>query len=103
MSPRRLASLLEATEAETAYGGRTKSWDEVATLWVDLKPAGREAAEADQRPVLSETAEAQARDHPLAAPGQRLSLDGDNWRLVRLVRDAPRLGRMTLFLEKDLS
>ncbi len=98
---RRLATLSEATEAETAFGGRTRSWSEVATVWLDLGVAARERAEAGQRPVLTETAEAVARDHPLAAAGQRLSLGGDNWRLVRLVRDAPKLGRMTLFLEKD--
>ena len=99
---RRLATLKAATEAETAFGGRTKSWSDVATLWVDLKPpSGRETSQVDQRPTLSETAEAEARDHPLAAAGQRLALDGTNWRLVRLVRDAPRPGRMTLFLEKD--
>jgi hypothetical protein len=97
----KLATLKAATEAETAFGGRTRSWAEVATLWVDLKVSARERAEADQRPVLTETAEALARDHPLAAVGQRLTLDGDNWRLVRLARGAPKIGRMTLFLEKD--
>jgi hypothetical protein len=73
-------------------------------LWVDLHPpAARERAEAGQRPVLTETAEAEARDHPLAEAGQRLSLDGDSWRVIRVTRGAPKLGRMILFLEKDLS
>ena len=101
-SLRRLATLKSVVEAETAYGGRTRSWADVTTLWVDLKvTGGSEGAEADQRPSLSETAEAQARDHPSAAAGQRLSVGGDNWRVVRLVRGAPKIGRMTLFLQKE--
>src|SRR5690606_8355277 len=77
---RRLATLEAAVEAETAFGGRTRSWSEVAALWVDLKtPTGRERAQGGQRPVLTESAQAEARDHPLAAAGQRLALDGDNW------------------------
>ena len=99
---RRLAVLQSAVEAETAFGGRTRSWSEVASVWVDLRvTGGSEGAEAGQRPALSESARAEARDHPGAAAGQRLSVGGDNWRLVRLVRGAPKLGRMTLHLEKD--
>lgn len=99
---RRLATLKSATESETAFGGRTRSWSEVATLWVDLTiTGGSEGAQAGQRPVLDVSAQAQARDHPLAAAGQRLSVGGDNWRLVRLVRGEPKIGRMTLFLQKD--
>lgn len=99
---RKLATLKSAAEAETAYGGRTRTWSDVATLWVELKiTGGSEGAEADQRPELSVSAEAEARDHPLAAAGQRLSVGGDNWRLVRLVREQPKLGRMTLYLAKD--
>lgn len=99
---RRLATLKSVVEAQTAFGGRTRSWSDVATLWVDLRiTGGSEGAEADQRPMLSESARAEARDHPLAGAGQRLSVGGDNWRVVRLVRGAPKLGRMTLHLEKD--
>lgn len=101
-SLRRLATLKSAVESETAFGGRTRSWSDLATLWVNLRvTGGSEGAEADQRPSLSETAEAQARDHPSAAAGQRLSVGGDNWRVVRLVRGQPKIGRMTLFLSKD--
>ena len=101
---RRLAVLESAVEAETAFGGRTRSWSEVATLWVDLRvTGGSEGGEADQRPALSEVARAEARDHPAAEAGQRLCVSGDNWRLVRLVRGAPKLGRMTLHLEKEPS
>ena len=101
-SLRRLATLKSAVESETAFGGRTRSWSDVATLWVELTvTAGSEGSEAGQRPVLEVSAQAQARDHPLAAEGQRLSVGGDNWRLVRLARGAPKLGRMTLHLQKD--
>jgi head-tail adaptor len=101
---RRLATLKSAVEAETPFGGRTRTWADVCTLWVDLRvTGGSEGTEADQRPVLSESAEAEARDHPSAAAGQRLVVGGDNWRLVRLVRGSPRLGRMILHLQKDPS
>jgi len=101
---RRLASLQQAAETETAFGGQSRVWSEVATLWVDLREAGpRETSEADQRPLLAVSAEAEARDHPSAAAGQRLVVGGDGWRVLRLVRGVPKGGRMTLFLEKDPS
>lgn len=99
---RKLAVLEAAVEAETPFGGRSRSWSQVATLWVDLRPGSpRQAAGAGQRPVVSDTARAEARDHPAAEAGQRLSLGGDNWRLVRLVRGEPKIGRMILHLEKE--
>lgn len=99
---RQLAVLQEATEAETSFVGRSRTWEEVASVWTQLTvTGGREGAEADQRPVSATSAEAVARDHPLAAAGQRLVVGGDNWRLVRVERGAPKLGLMTLILEKD--
>lgn len=101
---RRLASLESVVEAETAFGGRTRSWSEVASLWVELSVTGaREDSQADQRPDIAEAAKAVARDLAAAQAGQRLVVGGDNWRLVRVVRGAPRIGRMTLFLQKDPS
>ena len=94
--------LEEAVEAETPFGGRSRSWSQVATLWVDLRTGSpRRRSGAGQRPEMAEIAQAEARDHPAAEVGQRLSLDGDNWRLVRLVRGDPKIGRMTLHLEKE--
>jgi head-tail adaptor len=99
---RRLATLQEATETETAFGGRSKTWEEVASVWIQLTiTGGSEGSQAGQRPVLATSAEAVARDHPLAAAGQRLVVGGDNWRLVRVERGAPKLGLMTLILQKD--
>jgi hypothetical protein len=101
---RRLASLQAAAETQTAFGGQSRVWSEVATLWVDLREgAPSERAQAGQRPDLLVTAKAEAREHSAAEPGQRLSLDGETWAVVRNVRGLPSLGRMTLFLEKDLS
>jgi head-tail adaptor len=101
-SLRRLAVLQSAAETETAYGGRTRVWSDVASLWVDLSvTGGSERSQAAQRPELSEQAKAEARDHPSAAAGQRLVIGGDNWRVVRLTRGEPKIGRMTLFLQKD--
>ena len=101
---RRLASLQAAAETETAFGGRSRVWSEVATVWVDLREGGpRETTEADQQPQLAVSAEAEARDHPSAAAGQRLVVSGDGWRVLRLIRGIPKPGRMTLYLEKEPS
>ena len=59
----RTLSVLEAlSQAETVFGGRSRTWTEVAAVWIDLRPAGhREAGDGGTRPVLTETAEAEAR------------------------------------------
>ena len=98
---RTLAVLEGVTEAETVFGGRTKTWVQIAALWVDLRPLGhREAGEAASRPGLVETAEAQAHRHAAAARGQRLKAGGEAWRVVAVSPDRPRAGRMLLHLER---
>lgn len=100
-SLRTLAVLEAASEAETVFGGRTRSWVEVAALWVDLRPDGhREAGDALSRPVLTETAQAVARSG-VAARGMRLKAGGEPWRVVAVRPSDPRPGRMTLKLERS--
>jgi hypothetical protein len=100
-SLRTLAVLEAALEAETVFGGRSKTWAQVAALWVDLRPSGhREAGDGVQRPALIETAEAEARVHAAAARGQRLKAGGEAWRVVAVTPSRPRPGRMTLSLER---
>lgn len=100
-SLRTLAVLEAPSEAETVFGGRTKSWTQVAALWVDLQPAGhRERSEETTRPVLIETARAVARTHAVAARGQRLKAGGEAWRVVAVTPARPAPGRMTLSLER---
>ena len=100
---RRLATLSAPSESVTPYGGRSVSWNEVATLWLDLRPVTRRQwTRPDGPPQTTETLDAEARDHPDAAPGQRLSVDGQTWRLVAVQRALPAAGRMTLTLERDL-
>jgi len=95
------ATLQAASESETAFGGRTRVWADVCDLWVALAVKGAgEPAEGGLRPVFAEDALAEAHDHPLAAQGQRLLADGYSWRVVRVVRAAPRMGRMTLYLDR---
>ncbi len=98
---RTLAILEAVSEAETVFGGRTKSWVQVAALWVDLQPRGhRESADGGARPALIETAEAVARPHASAARGQRLKAGGEAWRVVAVIHARPNPGRMTLSLER---
>jgi hypothetical protein len=98
---RTLAILEGASEAETVFGGRTRTWLQVAALWVDLQPSGhREAGDGKMRPGLVETAQAIARSHAAAARGQRLKAGGEAWRVVAVTPARPKPGRMTLSLER---
>ncbi|MGZ8362873.1 MAG: hypothetical protein ACXW3D_03340 [Caulobacteraceae bacterium] len=98
---RTLAVLEAASGTATVFGGVTRSWTEVAAIWVDLKPSGvREAAADPAPPVLIETAEAEARKLPAALAGQRLRAGGAPWRVVAVTPDQPKPGRMILTLER---
>lgn len=98
---RTLAVLEAMTESETVFGGRSKSWAEVAALWIDLRPLGhREAGDGLSSPALVESAEAEARGQATAARGMRLKAGGEPWRIVAVVPASPRPGRMTLKLER---
>jgi len=97
---RTLAVLEALSQAETVFGGRSRSWTEVAAVWVDLRPAGhREAGDGAARPILTETAEAEARSG-VAARGMRLKAGGEPWRIVAVQPGRPRPGRMILKLER---
>lgn len=99
-SLRTLAVLEALSQAETVFGGRSRTWAEVAAVWVDLRPAGhREAGDGATRPILTETAEAEARSG-VAARGMRLKADGEPWRIVAVQPGRPRPGRMILKLER---
>jgi len=105
-APRAQPAVLEAAaETETAYGGRDRVWSQAATLWVSLTlGAPGEQTAADAAPAEAGTATAVARDHPGAAPGQRLTVtgDADPWRVRRVDRGTPTPGRMTLRLDRLL-
>ncbi|HEX8232802.1 MAG TPA: hypothetical protein VF559_05610 [Caulobacteraceae bacterium] len=100
-SLRTQAVLEGVTEAETVFGGQSRSWTAVASLWVDLKPSGvREAEEAGAPPGLVERAEAEARSLAAARRGQRLNAGGPAWRVTAVTANRPRVGRMILHLER---
>lgn len=98
-----LATLEAATETPTPYGGASMTWSQVATVWVAVKRAAlRETGAAEDHPPASaQTATATARDHPLAAPGQRLTLPGEPpLRVIEVRRGEPAPGAMTLILDR---
>lgn len=100
-SLRTLAVLEGVSEAETVFGGRTRSWSQIAALWVDLRPLGhREADDGATRPGLVERAEAEARSLAAAARGQRLKAGGEVWRVVAVTPARSARGRMVLSLER---
>ena len=95
------AALQSAAETETDFGGRTRVWTTIASIWVTFIPGGASADTGqEQRPFRVETASASARDHPLAASDQQLLLDGPPWRVIAVQRTEP--GRMTLILDRAL-
>lgn len=99
---RTLAELFEVVEAETPFAGRTRTLELVGRLWIAVERSHRSgSSEADEPPVETLKALAQARNDPRAEAGMRVEFDGAGWRLVHLVRDAPRMGRMTLTLERE--
>ncbi len=102
---RRLAVLSQVVETETAFGGRSRAWSVVGGLWIDLRLGAASTpappGETGARPTLVQTAEAEARDHPGAAVGQKLSVDGQDWSVVVVDRASPRPGRMILTLRRD--
>ena len=104
MSASRPAVLQAVVETETPDGGRARAWSEVAALWVELRAgAASEAAAQEMRPVRVEAATAVARDHPAAAAGQQLALDGEPpWRVLAVQRAEPTAGRMTLVLDRAM-
>ncbi|MFZ4606041.1 MAG: hypothetical protein ACOYM5_07260 [Caulobacter sp.] len=100
---RTLAVLEGVSEAETVFGGRSRTWNQVAALWVDLKPLGHREAGAGggTRPGVIERAEAEARTHAAAARGQRLKAGGEAWRVVAVTPARTARGRMVLSLERS--
>lgn len=98
-----LATLEAATETPTAYGGVTLAWSQVATVWVALNrgPLRDGDAPPDHPPASAQAATATARDHPLAAAGQRLTPPGEApFRVVEVRRGEPSPGAMTLVLDR---
>ncbi len=99
------ATVQAAVAAETAYGGRSVAWTDVATVWVELHRSApsTDAATAETPPERLERAEARARTHPALAPGVRLNTgDGPPWAVTAVRSDEPLPGRCILVLERLL-
>ncbi len=95
----RLATLQALTQTESDQGGEVTTWTPLAALWVVLTPGAATFQQLEgQAPVRIETAAATARDHPDAAAGQQLLVDGPPWRVLAVQR--PRPGRMVLVLDR---
>lgn len=100
---RTLAQLFERTETETVFGGRTVDWSPMGELWVALSSPHRSGdGTGDLEPVITEKVVAESRSDPRVQAGQRVDCRGVEWRLVHVDRDAPRMGRMTLTLTREI-
>lgn len=101
---RTLAQLFERTEAETEFGGRTVEWSPIGDLWIALSSPQRSGDGAGgAAPTVREQRLAESRSDPRVLPGQRVDCEGAEWRLVFVDRDRPKMGRMILTLQRDLT
>lgn len=101
-APRTPAELFTVAEAETALGGRERSLEPLGRLWIAVRRTHRSVrSEGGGPPVgrLRSVAESGLDDR--VAEGIRVRFEGADWRLVHALRNAPRMGRMTLTLERD--
>ncbi len=97
------AQLQVATDSLTPFGGRTRAWAPVSTLWLSLTP-GRsfEVNEPGLPPRRRTRAAAIARDNPAAVRGARLVIGTEApWRILDVSHRAPARGFMTLTLERE--
>ncbi len=102
-SHRTLAQVFARSETETALGGRIVAWTLVGDLWMRLAPPQRrEDGTGEARPIATEKVLAESGSDPRVQPGQRVDVGGVAWRLVHVDRDAPKMGRMTLTLTREL-
>lgn len=98
----RLAALLNPITAETAFGGRSIHYEPLGALWLSiLSSASSEDSGAPSAPVRRLKLEAETWSDPRLEPGLVVEMEGLRWRLVHLVADSPRIGRMTLSLEAE--
>ena len=97
------AQLQTATDSVTPFGGRTRLWTSVATLWLALTPGRSFEVNEPGLPSRRRTrAAAIARDHPVAVRGARLVIGAEPpWRILDVSHRAPARGFMTLTLERE--
>lgn len=97
------AQLQTATDSVTPFGGRTRLWTSVTTLWLALTPGRSFEVNEPGLPSRRRTrAAAIARDHPAAVRGARLVIGAEPpWRILDVSHRAPARGFMTLTLERE--
>ena len=93
-----LAGLFQPVEAETAYGGRSVTFEAVGSAWLKCGARRRtERGDGDQRRAV-ETMGAEARADPRLAVGRVLRFGGADWRIVAIQDGRP--WRTALDLER---
>lgn len=92
-----LASLFEVVEAETAYGGRSATYEPLGYVWLKVGPIKRRGRAGAGTEALSETLAADTRADARLVSGRVLRFDGADWRIVSGEAVG---GRVTLNLER---
>lgn len=96
-----LADLLAPVEAETAQGGRTRTYEALGVVW--LAPGRRRRRERTEAGVIREletlTAETRADDR--LTPGRVLRWGGADWTITAATPGEGAAPRMTLELERS--
>ena len=96
------AELFQVVEAETPLGGRARTLEPLGRLWLAVERAHRSGSSGGEEPPVDRLKIlAQSRVDARVAAGICVWVDGADWRLTHVVRDAPKMGRMTLTLERQ--
>ncbi|WP_420470836.1 phage head-tail adapter protein [Brevundimonas sp. FT23042] len=76
-----LASLLDAVEADTPYGGRSVTYEVIGAVWLTPGPVRRRERAESGMARLTETMTGEARSDPRLREGRLLRFCGGDWRL----------------------
>lgn len=95
-----LASLFEVMEAETAQGGRAKTYEALGVAWLSL--GARRRRERTEAGVTrgTETLTAETRADARLAEGRVLRFGGADWAIVAVDGVDGRPGRVSVGLER---
>ena len=77
-----LADLFEGIEAETAYGGRSISWEPLGSAWLKLGARRRREKSEPGGTRAVETVTAETRSDVRLSVGRMLRFGGGDWRIV---------------------
>jgi len=77
-----LAQLFEVVEAETPYGGRSRTYEPIGSAWLRAGPTRRRERSEAGTSTTVETLTAESRLDPRLTAGRVLRFSGGDWQIV---------------------